>query len=120
MRTRPGDDAIILVDDNGRRSIEATKRARAWIAKPLSAEETGAQLAHLAEHRDCALASARSLIGHGVDVELIVLTAPHACPVALAQIEQTYTVDDLPILPMTNCSLSPKCSCVVSFRMNDR
>ena len=117
VRTRPDDDVIVLLNDSGRRGIEAAKRAKTWIAKPLSAEETAAQLTRLAEHRNRSLASVRDLVGHGIDVELVILTAPHACPAALAQIDRTYTVDDLPPLPMADCSLSPKCSCVVSPRV---
>ena len=114
VRTRLVDGASVLVDDAGRREIEAQRRARAWIEKPFTPEETEAQLTHLARHRDATLKSARSAIDLGIDLSLIILAAPHACPAALAQTGRHYTPDELPPLPMPDCSLSPKCSCCYS------
>ena len=114
VRTRLVDGASVLVDDAGRREIEAQRRARAWIEKPFTPEETEAQRTHLARHRDATLKSARSAIDLGIDLSLIILAAPHACPVALAQSGRLYTPDELPPLPMPDCSLNPKCSCCYS------
>jgi hypothetical protein len=48
------------------------------------------------------------------DLSLNILTAPHACPAALAQTGCHYTPDELPPLPMPDCLLNPKCSCCYS------
>jgi DNA-directed RNA polymerase subunit RPC12/RpoP len=119
VRTRPSDRRSVLVDDAGRRNIEAAHRARTWVNTPFSPEEAMAHIEALGRHREDTLRSARDLAASGVEATLTLLTAPHACAAAHAQVGKCYRPDDLPPLPLPGCELSPKCSCGYGAHISD-
>jgi len=119
VRTSPRDGARILVNDTGRREIEAHYERLRSIDAPLTGDIADAALKRKADHRAWEIEAARSAIKVGLYVEMSILGAPHSCPASHSIAADKFGPDNLPPLPLPNCSIPTRCPCCVTIRALD-
>jgi hypothetical protein len=99
--------------------IEAHYELLKFIEMPLAADAAAEHLKRLADHREREIEAARVAIKIGLYVEMSIVGAPHSCPASHSIVSARFSPNNLPPLPLPNCSNPTRCPCCVITLASD-